>query len=103
MPHMPHAAPTALRTTTSSPGWPHAQPTPATPPLPTPPLAAPAAPQNAAARAAAQAELASYEPVAHVGERLTWMIVTAPDQVVAGEDCVLMFNRAQSEALRCVV
>ncbi len=45
--------------------------------------------------------LRTFDPVAHVGERHSWMIVMAPEVPVAGEECIVMFNRQQSDALRC--
>jgi hypothetical protein len=36
----------------------------------------------------------------HVGDRTNWMIVMAPEQPMAGEECVILFNRLQSESLR---
>lgn len=31
------------------------------------------------------------------------MIICGPEQPVAGEQCIIMFNRAQSDALRCAL
>lgn len=56
-----------------------------------------------ALRASARALLTNLDPAAHIGERVHWMLVTAPDAPVAGEECALLFNRKQSDALRWVV
>lgn len=45
--------------------------------------------------------LNGFDAATHVGERHNWMLVLAPEQPVAGEDCIVLFNRAQSEILRC--
>ncbi|GFH21715.1 uncharacterized protein HaLaN_19073 [Haematococcus lacustris] len=51
-------------------------------------------------RAAARQLLSGFDPLAHVGERHNWMLVLAPEQPMAEEECIIMFNRLQSEALR---
>lgn len=35
-----------------------------------------------------------------VQDRENWMMLTVPEKPVAGEDVLILFNRAQSEALR---
>lgn len=54
----------------------------------------------AAARAAASKEAASHDPAAALAGKEHWLYLTVPSTPVAGADCVLYFNRAQSEALR---
>ncbi|KAL6763691.1 hypothetical protein V8C86DRAFT_192634 [Haematococcus lacustris] len=51
-------------------------------------------------RAAARQLLSGFDALAHVGERHNWMLVLAPEQPMAEEECIIMFNRLQSEALR---
>lgn len=53
-------------------------------------------------RAAARTLLAGLNPTRHVAGREHWLIVMAPDNLVAGEECVVLFNKRQSDALRCV-
>jgi hypothetical protein len=38
----------------------------------------------------------------HVGMRTNWMMIMAPEQPMAGEECVVLFNRLQSESLRYI-
>eukprot|EP00983_Pelagomonas_calceolata_P101622 1158714-Pelagomonas_calceolata.AAC.12 len=51
-------------------------------------------------RAAARTLLATFNPSQHVSGREHWMVVVAPDNLMAGEECVLLFNKRQSDALR---
>lgn len=62
--------------------------------------AAQAEPTISEERAAARALMAGFNPSVHIGDRHGWMIVTAPDVLVAGEEAIILFNRIQSEALR---
>ncbi len=43
----------------------------------------------------------SINVLQYIGERHNWMIIVAPETPVAGEECIILFNRLQSEALRC--
>ncbi|KAF5835336.1 hypothetical protein DUNSADRAFT_7568 [Dunaliella salina] len=65
-------------------------------PTPPPPPPKPVSPEHAAARTL----LASFNPTQHISGREHWMVVMAPDNLMAGEECVLLFNKRQSDALR---
>jgi len=51
------------------------------------------------AREAAEKEVQAHSPLAVAEGRHSWMILTVPEKPVAGADCVVYFNRAQSEML----
>jgi len=53
-------------------------------------------------RASAQREVANFDGMEKLveGEKRYWLVATAPEVPVAGADCMVYFNRQQSEALR---
>ena len=53
-------------------------------------------------RATAKSDLASFDANASIaeGDKKFWMVTTVPEVPVAGEECILFFNRQQSESLR---
>jgi len=59
--------------------------------------------QVSAARSAARSLHSTFNPARYIVGREHWMVVVAPDNLIAGEECVLMFNKRQSEALRWVL
>lgn len=54
----------------------------------------------AGARAAATEEARSHEPAAFLSGREHWLYATVPATPVAGAQCVVYFNRAQSDPLK---
>ena len=59
--------------------------------------------QVSAERMAARQLVSTHSPASVTnGEKRYWMLVTVPEKPVADEKVVLYFNRAQSDALRCV-
>jgi len=51
-------------------------------------------------RAAARKAVTTVNYNQAVVDKHHWMVVTVPEQPTAGEECILLFNRMQSEALR---
>ncbi len=41
----------------------------------------------------------AFQAKEYVGQRHNWMVILAPEEPVAGEDCLVLFNRLQSEPL----
>jgi len=60
----------------------------------------PVAAAKAKARSAARQLVSSHRPSDVLYGRHHWMLVTVPEQPVAGEDVVIYFNKSQSDALR---
>jgi len=54
----------------------------------------------AAARSSAQAEATSHSPAEVIAGKEGWLYFSVPEKPVAGADCVVFFNKAQSEILR---
>lgn len=57
--------------------------------------------REAELRAAAAELVATHDPAVAAAERHHWLVFTVPERPVAGAECVVYFNKAQSQSLGC--